>query len=187
MDAFRAFCAQYRVDPESGKNSNDPNDPHQADPARYEAQLRSIVTRLKKTGASLVFATTTPVPDGVRPFRAPADAVEYNRVARAVMNEHHVPINNLFAFVVPRLAELQNVRDVHFSKEGSAALGKEVAEVILRVADGSHVMAHITRHHLAVLHGQASLVEDRSSVATQLPIGSTAVGRVLAVGVPQDL
>ena len=53
-----------RVHPDTGKNSNDPGDPHQADPARYEAQLRSLVTRLKESGARLIFATTTPVPAG---------------------------------------------------------------------------------------------------------------------------
>ena len=123
-----------RVHPDTGANSDDPDDPHQADPERYEAQLRIIVERLQATGARLVFATTTPVPEGVRPYRTQADVLEYNRVATRVMGEEGVAVDDLFAFANPRLAELQNPHDVHFSKAGSAALGREVAESILRVA-----------------------------------------------------
>jgi len=39
-----------RVDAETGKNSNDPNDPHQAPPDRYRDQLRQILKTLEATG-----------------------------------------------------------------------------------------------------------------------------------------
>jgi len=124
-----------RVDPETGRNSKDADHPHQADPERYEAQLRDITTRLQATGARLVFATTTPVPpEAGGPLRLPEDPVTYNAIARRVMEEMDVPIDDLYAFTLPRLDELQNVRDVHFSKEGSCVIGEEVARVILTVA-----------------------------------------------------
>jgi len=60
--------------------------------------------------------------------------VRYNAVARDVMEDLGVPINDLHAFVLPRLDELQRSEDVHFTPEGSQVLGEEVAEVIRRTA-----------------------------------------------------
>lgn len=120
---------------ETGKNSNDPADPHQASPERYEDQLRSLVATLKSTGARLVYAMTTPVPEGgVRPYRAPADAVLYNCIALRVMADASVPIDDLHAFSLPRLAELQKPADVHFTAPGNEALAAEVVAAILEVA-----------------------------------------------------
>jgi acyl-CoA thioesterase-1 len=127
-----------RVHTETGKNSNDPADPHQAPPERYEAQLRDITARLQATGARLVFATTTPVPEGdLRPWRAPQDAVDYNATARRVMEDAGVPVNDLYAFALPRLAEIQQPENVHFTKDGSRALAAEVVRAILEVAGHS--------------------------------------------------
>ncbi|MHC4376209.1 MAG: SGNH/GDSL hydrolase family protein [Planctomycetota bacterium] len=119
-----------RVHPETGKNSTDPNDPYQADPERYRAQLGAITERLEATGARLIFATTTPVPEGVRPYRAPSDPLTYNAVALEVLEGRDVVVNDLFTFANARLGEIQKERDVHFSKEGSAALAEQVAGAI---------------------------------------------------------
>lgn len=119
-----------RVHPETGKNSTNPDDPYQADPERYRAQLEAITERLEATGARLIFATTTPVPEGVRPYRAPSDPLTYNAVALEVLDGRGVVINDLFTFANARLDEIQKERDVHFSKEGSAALAEQVAGAI---------------------------------------------------------
>jgi acyl-CoA thioesterase-1 len=97
--------------------------------AQYEANLRTIVARLKKTGAKLVYATTTPVPPGSQ-GRVADDAVKYNAVAVRVMKESGVAINDLHAYVVPRMAQLQRPANVHFSNEGSAELATVVVGVI---------------------------------------------------------
>jgi len=124
-----------RVMAETGKNSNDPTDPHQAPPERYEAQLRDIVARLQATGARLVFATTTPVPEGdLRPYREPEDAVRYNEIARRVVAEAGLAVDDLHAFALPRLAEIQQPENVHFTREGSEILAGEVVRAILEVA-----------------------------------------------------
>jgi len=120
-----------RVHPGTGRNSNDPADPRQAEPAAYEAQLEAIVQRLETSGATLLFATTTPVPDGVRPFRDPADVARYNEAALRVMRAHGIAIDDLHALVEPRLATLQNPHDVHFNAAGSAVLGEAVAGAVL--------------------------------------------------------
>jgi len=102
---------------------------YQVSPDDYERNLRRIVFRLKQTGARLVYATTTPVPEArVSPPRSPADVVLYNDRAVKVMKENGVALNDLHAFALPRLAEWQLSANVHFTDAGSEALGKEVAE-----------------------------------------------------------
>ena len=113
-----------------GKNSNDANDPPQADLVAYEKNLREIVAKLETTGATLIYCTTTPYPAGVKPFRDPASAQQYNAVAKRIMLEHDIQINDLHAFANGRLEKIQQPVNVHFSKEGSAELGKFVAEKI---------------------------------------------------------
>lgn len=100
--------------------------------AEYEANLRTIVARLKQTGAKLIYATTTPVPAGTT-GRVADDAVRYNAVAARVMQEQGVALNDLHAFVVPRIKELQRPANVHFSDTGSARLAEVVATEITRL------------------------------------------------------
>jgi acyl-CoA thioesterase-1 len=63
-----------------------------ANPEAYEKNLRKMVVRLKKSGAALVWASTTPVPANT-PGRVEADEKIYNRVAEKVMNENHIQIH----------------------------------------------------------------------------------------------
>jgi|GEM_PF-2249696 len=98
----------------------------------YEANLRTLLKRLKQTGAKLVWCSTTPVPTGrVNSPRIHTDVPAYNAVAEKVMEENGVPINDLFNFALPRLSDLQKKEDVHFTPAGSAVLGEQVAEQIL--------------------------------------------------------
>lgn len=104
---------------------------YQVSPDDYEHNLRRIVFRLKQTGAKLIFATTTPVPEGrVSPPRLPADVVLYNSRAVKVMKENGVAIDDLYTLALPRLAEWQLPANVHFTEAGSEALGKEIARII---------------------------------------------------------
>lgn len=122
-----------RVNAGTGANSDDPGDPRQAEPEVYERQLREIVARLRATGATLVFATSTPVPPGgVSPHRDPADVERYNAIARRVMGENGVAINDLYGVVAASGADLQKPVDVHFTAEGSRVLGEQVGAALLR-------------------------------------------------------
>ena len=119
------------VDPETGKNSKDPKHPHQADLKQYRKNLEVIVKVLKTTGAKLVYATTTPYPDDVGgPLRDPGMPEKYNKVALKVMRKNGIIVNDLYAFVLPRMNELQRPNNVHFTEAGSRALAVKVAEVI---------------------------------------------------------
>jgi N-sulfoglucosamine sulfohydrolase len=116
-----------RVQP-NGKNSNNPRHQRQAEPAAYEANLREIISKLKATGARLIFATTTPIPEGgVRPHRDPQDAQRYNDIARRMCKEHNIAVHDLYAFALEHKATIQPRVDVHFTKGGSEMLGAQVA------------------------------------------------------------
>jgi acyl-CoA thioesterase-1 len=88
------------------------------------------VKRLKATGAKLVWASTTPVPEGAE-GRVPEDVPKYNEAAKRVMEENGIPNNDLYVFALPRLKELQQPNNVHFKEEGSRALAEQVAASIL--------------------------------------------------------
>jgi lysophospholipase L1-like esterase len=104
---------------------------HQVGIELYEKNLRDIAARLKATGARLVWASTTPVPEGkVSPPRMPADVVLYNAAAKKIMDAEKIPTNDLYAFALPRLKEIQQPVNVHFTPEGSMALGEQVAAVL---------------------------------------------------------
>ena len=98
----------------------------QVPPDQYEANLRQLVARLKKTGAKLVFATTTPVPKRAG-GRVAGDERRYNEIALRVMKAEGVAVDDLYEFAQPRLAKLQLPENVHFTPEGYEALGVEVA------------------------------------------------------------
>lgn len=92
----------------------------------YEANLRQIVARLKKTGAKLIFATTTPVPAGSR-GRVKDAELAYNEVAVKVMQENGVEIEDLHALVLPSLAQIQSKANVHFNKQGYELMARDIA------------------------------------------------------------
>lgn len=120
-----------RVDPATGQNSTREEDPKQADLKQYTRNLKAITQRLKKTGAVLIFATTTPFPDKPDgPLRHSSDAEAYNRAALKIMKKNKVLIDDLHDFIQPRMAELQIPKNVHFTKEGSKVLAEQVAEAI---------------------------------------------------------
>ncbi len=106
---------------------------HQVAIGDYEKNLRKLVARLKETGAKLIWASTTPVPEGkLSPPRRPEDVPRYNAVAAAVMRENGVAINDLYGFALPRLGEIQRPANVHFTEAGSVKLAEPVAAAILK-------------------------------------------------------
>lgn len=99
--------------------------------ADYEKNLQEIINRLRATGAKLVFATTTPTPAVLEPPTRRFDSIpERNEIALKVMKENGVTVDDLYAVILPKQAELQRPKDVHFTQEGSALLGQAVAASI---------------------------------------------------------
>ncbi len=121
------------VDPETGENSQKPEDPQQADLKQYKKNLKFIVKQLKTTGATLIFATTTPYPDKPGgPLRRADQPEKYNAVALKIMKKNKVMIDDLYSFTLPRLGELQQPNNVHFTVEGSKVLAEQVVESIAK-------------------------------------------------------
>jgi hypothetical protein len=73
----------------------------------------------------LIFATTTPVPEYVLSARRrAADAPPSNAVARRIMEDEKIHIDDLYALISPRLVELKWPNDVHFGLEADQVLGE---------------------------------------------------------------
>jgi len=103
----------------------------QVPPDAYDKNLRKLVQRLEATGAKLIWASTTPVPEGSG-GRIKGDAAKYNEIARKIMAKQGVAINDLYAFALPKLKDIQRPKNVHFTPNGSKALAKQAATAILK-------------------------------------------------------
>jgi len=59
------------------------------------------------------------------------DTIRYNKVAKKIMDRYQIAINDLYALSKSfNGAHSKRANDVHFTKEGSDLLAKQVAEVI---------------------------------------------------------
>lgn len=106
-----------------------PDSHQQVPPAEYEKNLRLLVDRLRKTGAKLIWRSTTPVPEGVK-GRVVGDSKKYNDIAKTIMEEHNIPVDDQYRFALARLSEIQLPANVHFSRHGSEALAKQAVAAI---------------------------------------------------------
>ncbi|WP_254508493.1 SGNH/GDSL hydrolase family protein [Anatilimnocola floriformis] len=111
----------------------------QTPPEKYEANLRKIVETIRKeTKAKVIFATTTPIVDDRAAKQREkatyelldASTVQYNEIARRVMKELEVPVDDVRAAVEKDAAKLITADGVHFTDEGRKKLGLAVAEFL---------------------------------------------------------
>ena len=113
---------QGNRDKVGGKVSTTPED--------YEKNLEKLVVRMKATGAKLIWANTTVVPDG-EVGRFVGDDVKYNLIAARVMRKHEVPTNDLFTLTKGFSgAHSTKAGDVHFTEEGYGEIAVQVAATI---------------------------------------------------------
>jgi lysophospholipase L1-like esterase len=98
--------------------------------AEYGQRLEQLVERMQATGAKLVWASTTPIPDDAAKNQTAASIVERNEAAAAIMAKHNVAVDDLFTAITPHLETMQNPNDVHFNAAGYEFLGRRVAEAI---------------------------------------------------------
>ncbi|NNJ25946.1 SGNH/GDSL hydrolase family protein [Alienimonas chondri] len=116
MDAKGALTAV-----EKGKQQVPPDD--------YRKNLGKLFDRLEKTGAKVIWATTTPVPEGAN-GRVADESVDYNKIAAEVVKDRDIAVNDLHAVAAADLKTLQRPRDVHFKPEGSVVLAQAVADAV---------------------------------------------------------
>ena len=98
--------------------------------ADYAQRLEQIIARLEKTGAKLIWASTTPIPTDEAKKQTAESIVERNAVAARLMQQHGIAVDDLFTFITPHLATAQNPNDVHFTGPGYQLLGQQVAASI---------------------------------------------------------
>lgn len=100
-------------------------------PEQYEQNLRKLVKAMQATGARLIWCSTTPLPaNTARSEAGNATVRAYNAVARKVMDEHRIAVDDLYTFALPHLEQLQIPRSAHFTEAGSKVLAKQVATSI---------------------------------------------------------
>ncbi|MFC1760844.1 SGNH/GDSL hydrolase family protein [Planctomycetota bacterium] len=102
----------------------------------YKKNFSDVVTYLQQLApnAKLIFATTTPVPEGtVGPTRIAGDAQRYNAAAFEVLRKTpDIAVNDLFSFTKLNHPEWwSEPGNVHYNETGKNAQGDEVARVIL--------------------------------------------------------
>ena len=68
-------------------------------PDVYEKNLRELVERLQATNATLIWASTTPIRHSSTRVFAMGSEVDYNAVAKKVMAEKGIKINDMYRFV----------------------------------------------------------------------------------------
>ena len=120
------YLSNRKLDKENGVQVSSPE--------VYKKNLRDIVAYLKKLApnAKLIFATTTPVPEGEL-GRFAGDAEKYNEAALEVLRDFpEIAINDLFTFTKPNQPEWWLAPgNVHYLDAGKNAQGDEVARIIL--------------------------------------------------------
>lgn len=102
---------------------------------QYEKNMKRLVVRLKKTGAKLIWCSTTPVPKGCSPPRTNEDVIAYNAVAKKIIDANGIAVDDLYAFALSRLEEIQRPANVHFTPQGSKVLADRVAASILKALE----------------------------------------------------
>jgi len=110
-------------------------------PELYEKRLEQLVSRLEKTGAKLIWGTTTPVCTAEectmkRVYKkdviiSPELEKKYHDAAMRVMKKHHIQIDDLYSCIKPDYAKYTlGPPNVHYNKDGYSLLGRQVAKTI---------------------------------------------------------
>ena len=78
---------------------------------RYRQNLEALVRRLRKTGAKLLWASTTPIDSSnFDSIYDPGSELEYNAIAAQVMAKHGVATNDMHAYVRALLKKKRDPR-----------------------------------------------------------------------------
>ncbi|MGE4618238.1 MAG: SGNH/GDSL hydrolase family protein [Planctomycetota bacterium] len=97
---------------------------------QYGKNLEKLIQRLEKTGAKLIWASITHIPEG-ETGRKVGDDIRYNEVAKKLMKKHRIVINDLHAASRRFSSDLFRAPgDVHFKPAGRKKLAKLVSDRI---------------------------------------------------------
>jgi len=101
-----------------------------ATPEQYQQNLEALVAILKKTGAKLIFVTTTVVPDN-EAGRFVNDVEKYNIIAKKVMKKNGIQVNDLYPLSVSTHRQFGLGDDnVHYTEKGYQILSQQIIKVL---------------------------------------------------------
>ena len=110
--------------------------------AEYVKNMVKILRELKKTGAKIIFATTTPVSDEKRFLQGPMppanrneDIIEYNEAVLKAFENEDIEVNDLHSLVYPNRDKYISEDMVHPNETGVDLLGRAVADKIKQFSD----------------------------------------------------
>ena len=69
-------------------------------PEQYEKNLNELAVRLKKTGAKLTWASTTPIRHSTTDVFELKSEITYNAIAAKVMKRQGIPVNDMYSYVL---------------------------------------------------------------------------------------
>lgn len=103
----------------------------------YVRSMKIILRELKKTGAKIIFATTTPVsdkkmdlPGPMPPAHSNQDIINYNNAVLEAFKNEHIIIDDLFSLTYPQKEKYLSDDMIHPNADGVALLGTAVADCI---------------------------------------------------------
>lgn len=103
----------------------------------YVKNMRRILRELKKTGATVIFATTTPVSEEKEKLLGPnppahrnEDIINYNKAALEAFNDEQIDINDLFTLLYAEKDRYLSEDMIHPNEDGIKLLGYAVANAI---------------------------------------------------------
>lgn len=140
----------YRVWDPNGNSHHDKVHGVQDVPiAQYPKNLEALVQILKRTGATLIWATTTVVPPH-ESGRIVGDEVKYNRVAAEVMRRNHIRTDDLHALTSKfPPSSFRAPGNVHYTSAGYERIAEQVAASISGALQKDHASAGAARHTYA--------------------------------------
>ena len=121
----------------------------------YVDYMKKILRVLRSTGATVLFATTTPVSDEKYKFDGPMppahrneDIIRYNKAVMEAYAGEEVIINDLHALMYPERESLLRDDMIHPNDDGVQILGQAVAKAIMGVtskASGNAINKRVTK------------------------------------------
>jgi hypothetical protein len=116
-------------------------------PEQYGKNIEELVTRLQKTGATLIWANTTVVPEN-EPGRMTGGDLTYNAVAATIMKKHGVIVNDLNTLTRGFSPDLFiESGNVHYTKEGYQKIAAQVADCIRTALDNKQPNGPVSVGH----------------------------------------
>lgn len=102
----------------------------------YKRNLKNISSKLLAAADRVFWVSSTPVPNiALSPPRPQKDVAIYNKAAKEVMDELHIPIIDLYAFVIEHCGGdehyttcpgFQQLTNVHFEKAGYQKMARYI-------------------------------------------------------------